>query len=94
MGNQGTKYIKQFLTKQECKLQLVELHNKRVHAAERAIQTFKDTFIAALATADSNFPIQLWDKLTTQVQDTLNMMRESYVNPNVLEYGALNGPYD
>ena len=53
MDNQATKYIKQFLTKQECKLQLVEPHNKRVNAAELAIQTFKDAFIAALSTTDS-----------------------------------------
>jgi hypothetical protein len=59
MDNQATKHIKQFLTKKECKLQLVELHNHRVNAAERAIQTFKDAFIAALATTDTDFPLQL-----------------------------------
>jgi hypothetical protein len=37
---------------QQCKLQLVEPHNHRMNAAERAIQTFKDAFIAALATTD------------------------------------------
>jgi hypothetical protein len=42
MDNQATNYIKQFLTKEECKLKLVEPHNHRVNAAERAIQTFKD----------------------------------------------------
>ena len=67
MDNQATKHIKQLLTKNECKLQLVEPHNHRVNAAERAIQTFKDAFIAALATTDSDFPLQLWDKLTPQV---------------------------
>ncbi len=34
MDNQATKYIKQFLTKKECTLQLVEPHNHRVNAAE------------------------------------------------------------
>jgi hypothetical protein len=52
MGNQVTKHIKQFLTENECKLQLVEPHNHQVNAAERAIQTFKDAFIPALATTD------------------------------------------
>ena len=75
-------------------MQRVEPHNKRVNTTECAIQTFKDAFIAALATTDSNFPIQLWDKLTSQVQDTLNMMRASRVNPNILAYKALHGPYD
>ncbi len=74
MDNQVTKHMKAFLTEQQCKLQLVELHNRRMNAAERAIQTFKDAFIAALATTDSDFPLQLWDKITPQVQDTLNLM--------------------
>jgi hypothetical protein len=42
MDNQATKQIKIFLTEEDCKLQLVEPHNHRVNAAERAIQTFKD----------------------------------------------------
>jgi hypothetical protein len=63
LDNHATKYIKQFLTKKECNLQVVEPHNHRVNAAEHAIQTFKDAFIAALATTDCKFPLQLWDKL-------------------------------
>ncbi len=63
MDDQATKHTKAFLTEQQCQLQLVEPHNHRLNAAERAIQTFKDAFIAALATTDSNFPLQLWDKL-------------------------------
>ena len=94
MDNQATKHIKQFLTENECKLQLVEPHNHRVNAAERAIQTFKDAFIAALATTDSDFPLQLWDKITPQLQDTLNMMRASRVDPTQSAYEILNSPYN
>jgi hypothetical protein len=75
-------------------LQLVEPHNHRVNAAEHAIQTFKDAFIAALATTDSEFPLQLWDRLTPQVRDTLNLTRASRINPSISAYEALNGPYD
>jgi hypothetical protein len=53
MDNQATKHIKAFLTEQQCQLQLVELHNHRLNAAERAIQTFKDAFIAVLTTTDN-----------------------------------------
>jgi hypothetical protein len=74
MENQENKHIKAFLTKQQCKLQLVEPHNHRMNAAERAIQIFKDAFIAVLATTNSKFCLQLWDKITPQVQDTLNLM--------------------
>ena len=94
MDNHATKHIKAFLAEQQCQLQLVEPHNHRLNAAERAIQTFKDAFIAALATTDSDFPLQLWDKITPQVQNTLNMMRASRINPTISAYEQLNGPYD
>jgi hypothetical protein len=42
---------------------------------------FKDAFIAALATTDHDFPLQLWDKITPQVINMLNMMRASRVDP-------------
>ncbi len=92
--NQATKYKKKFLTKEECKLQLVEPHNHRVNAAKWAIQTFKDAFIAALTTTDRNFPLQLWDKLTMQVVNTLNMMHASRIDPTISAYEILHGPYD
>ena len=94
MDNQATKFINKFLTKKECDLQVVEPHNHRVNMAERVIQTFKDAFIAALVTTDCEFPIQLWDKLAPQVQDTLNLLRASRINPNLSAYEALNGPYN
>ena len=37
MDNQATKHINTFLTKQQCKLQLVKPHNHWLNAAERAI---------------------------------------------------------
>jgi hypothetical protein len=94
MDNQATKHIKQFLTKQDCRLQLVEPHNHGVNMAEQAIQTFKNAFIAALATTDSEFLLKLWEKSTPQVQDTLNLMCASRTNPTIFAYKALNGPYD
>ncbi len=67
VDDQVTKFIKKFLAKKECDLQVVEPHNHRVNAAEWAIQTFKDAFIEALATADHDFPLQPWGKLAPQV---------------------------
>jgi hypothetical protein len=94
MDNQATKHIKAFLTQQQCKLQLLEPHNHIMKVAERFIQTFKDAFIAALATIDSKILLQLWDKITPQVQDTLNLMQASRINPAIFAYKAHNGPYD
>jgi hypothetical protein len=94
MDNQPTKHIKQFLSENKCKLQLVEPHNNRVNAAERAIQTFKDAFIAALATTNVNLPLKLWDKLTPQVQNCLNLMRCSRIDPSKSADKTMNGPYN
>jgi hypothetical protein len=58
------------------------------------MQTFKDAFIAALATTDQDFPLKLWDKTTPQVINTLNMMRALLVDPTKSTYNILNSPYD
>ena len=72
----------------------MEPHNKQLNASERAIQTWKDAFIAALATTDANFPLQLWDWLTQQVQYCLNLMRASRIEKTISAYKALNSPDD
>ncbi len=81
-------------SKNECKLQVREPHNHRVNAAKCTIQTFQAAFIAALANTDSDFPLQLWDRLTPQVKDTLNMLHTSRIDPTKSAYKILNGPYD
>jgi hypothetical protein len=94
MDNQATKVIKAYLTPQQVSLQLFKPHNHCVNHTERAIQTFKNWFIGTLGTTDANFPIQLWDKLASQVQDSINLLRQSRVQPNISAYKTLEGPYD
>jgi hypothetical protein len=74
MDNQATKAIKSYLTPQQCCLQLVKPGNHSVNAAKRTIQTFKNHFIGALGTTEVDFPIQLWDKLAPQVQESINLL--------------------
>ena len=59
-NNECSKAVKNYIKKKEVKWQLVEPHNHRVNAAKRAIQTFKNHFIAGLACVDRLFPLQLW----------------------------------
>ena len=51
------------MTSQNVSYQLVPPGIHRRNAAERAIRTFKNHFIAGLSSTDSNFPMHLWDKL-------------------------------
>jgi hypothetical protein len=73
---------------------LDEPHNHQVNAAEHAIQMFKAHFISALATTDSKFPLQLWDRLTPQVKTTLNMLQPSWIDPSKSAYEAMKGPFN
>ena len=45
----------------------------RVHAAERAIQTFKNHLISGFCCTDSEWPLQLWNNLTKQALIILNL---------------------
>lgn len=77
--NQANAPIKQFLTTNNCKIQLVEPYNHHVNAAERAIQTFKNHFISGLCITDKNFPSQLWSHLAQHATITCNLLRCSRI---------------
>jgi hypothetical protein len=94
MDNQAMTAIKSYLTPQQWPLQLVEPGNHSVNAAKRAIQTFKICFIGALGMTDVDFPIQLWDKLAPEVQDSIKLLQQSRINPNISAYETLKGPYN
>ncbi len=91
LDSQATKVIKAYLKPQDVGLQLVESHNHHVNAAKCTIQTFKNRFIGVLGTTDVTFPIQLWDKFTPQVQDSIKLLCRSRIKPNVSAYEALEG---
>ena len=61
------------------------------NAAERAVRTFNNHFIAYLCTVDPLFPFYLWDRLSPQVIMTLNMLRRSQLNPGISAYEQVNG---
>ena len=94
IDNVATKAIKNFLETNNIDMQLVEPHNHRVNAAERAIQTFKNHFIAGLCTTDEKFPAQLWNKLIEQGQDSLNMLRMFRAHPHLSAYNSVEGIHD
>ena len=82
MDNECSATVKKYIKSENINIQLIPPHNHRVNAAERAIATFKEHFIAALATMDTHCPLQLWDEFLPQVKLTLNMLCFSQQNPN------------
>jgi hypothetical protein len=95
MDNEASKAVKTLITQDfKLNIQLVPPNNHRTNAAERAIRTFKDHFVAGLCSTAPDFPIRLWDRLLPQAEITLNLLRQSNVNPTISAYEALNGPFD
>ena len=94
LDNEASKELKEYIKEEGITYQLVQPHLHRRNAAERAIQTWKNHFIAGLCACDPMFPLRLWDKLLEQCDATLNMMRPSRINPKVSAYTQLEGVFD
>ena len=86
--------MKQALIDKKVQFQLAPPYMHRTNAAERAIRTFKDHFLAGLASMDPNFPMHLWDRLIEQATLTLNLLRPSRLNPHLSAYEFLNGSFN
>jgi len=63
-------------------------------AVERAIQTFKNHFLAGLASCDPNFPLAELDRLIAQAELTFNLIRPARLNPKLSAHAYLSGPFD
>ena len=74
--------------------QLVKPHLHQRNAAERAIQTFKNHFIAGIVSTHKDFPIHLWCPLLPQAIVTLNLLRPSRINPTLSAHAQLHGQLD
>eukprot|EP00957_Ditylum_brightwellii_P075069 5704068-Ditylum_brightwellii.AAC.1 len=94
MDNEVSAALMQSISKEKIKLQLTPLHVHRTNAAEWAIQTFKDHFIAGICNVHPQFPLQLWDRLIPQACMTLNMIRSSRLNPRISAETQLNSMHD
>jgi hypothetical protein len=75
--------LKSFFTVNDIAYQLVPPHCHRRNAAERAIRTFKEHFVAGLSSVDPSFPMHLWDRLLPQAEITLNLLRTSRLHPQL-----------
>ena len=58
---------------------------------KKAIQTFKDHFVAVLCGTDDNFPLQLWCQILRQAEHQLNMLRKSLTDPTMSAFKHMYG---
>ena len=82
------------MTEKDERFQLVPLHLHRRNSAERTIQTFKNHFIARLASVNKNFPVHLWCRLLPHCLLTLNLLCPSQINPKLSAYAQLHGAFN
>ncbi len=94
MDNEASAAVTAWLSAHGVDHQKVAPYNHRANRAERAIETAKHHLLAAIASTDSAFPINQWDKLIHQGQCTLNMLRPCRINPNISAYTYLEGVHD
>jgi hypothetical protein len=94
LDNEAPGKLRKFMTDHDVAFQLVPPHAHRRNAAEKAIATWKDHFVAALSTTDPAFPMHLWCRLTDQATTTLNLLRPSRLNPRLSAEAQLNGAFD
>jgi hypothetical protein len=66
LDTECSKALRSLLNQLAIQFQLAPPHMHRRNTAERAIQTFKNHFVAGLCSVDPNFPLCLWDRLLPQ----------------------------
>jgi hypothetical protein len=94
LDNEASAALKQFFTTNDVEYQLVPPHYHRRNAAERAIRAFKEHFVAGLSSVDPTFPLHLWDRLLTQAEITLNLLRTSRLHPQLSAAAHFHGLVD
>jgi hypothetical protein len=94
LDNEAFTALKNFFTTNDVEYQLVPPHCHRRNAAERAIRTFKEHFVAGLSSFDPTFPLHLWDRLLPQAEITLNLLRTSRLHPQLSAAAHLHGLID
>jgi hypothetical protein len=94
LDNEASAALKSFFTTNDVEYQLVPPHCQRRNADERDIQTFKEHFVAVLASVDTDFPLHLWDRLLPQAELTLNLLRTSRQHPQLSAAAHYHGMVD
>lgn len=94
LDNECPSLLKDYLKSINLPFQLVPPHQHQRNAAERAIRTWKNHFLAILCSTDDGFPLHLWDHLVPQANITLNLLRGSRINPRLSSWAQVYGVFD
>jgi hypothetical protein len=94
LDNEASTALKNFFTVNNITYQLVPPHCHPRNAAERAIGSFKEHFVAGLSSVDPSFPMHLWKRLLPQAEIKLNLLRTSHLHPQLSAAAHYHGLVD
>jgi hypothetical protein len=83
LDNKASAALKNFFTVNDITYQLVPPHCHQRNTAERAIRTFKEHFVVGLSSVYPSFPLHLLNRLLSQEEITLNLLRTSRLHPHL-----------
>ena len=90
LDNKVSKELIAHIESEQLQYQLASPGDHRTNPAERAIQTFKNHFIAIISGTNPDFPSHCWDLLVPQAVITLNLLRPSRINLAISAYAQIN----
>jgi hypothetical protein len=94
LDNECSENFKKCIRQNNMTHELVPPDCHRRNMAERAIQTFKNHFVAILSGVDDRFPLSLWCYLVRPAELTVNLLRQSNVAPKISAYAHVHGQHD
>ena len=94
LDNKASAAYKEAIQELGMTYQLVPPDNHQRNAAEKAIQTWKDHFVAVLSGTADDFQLHLWCQLLPQMERQLCLLRQTNTNPKVCTHTYLYGPHN
>ena len=94
IDNECPEALKHFFRANSIDFQLCPPNDHRTNQAEKSIDTWKCHFLVDLNGVDPNFPLHLWFRLLLQATKNLNLLRRSWINPQLLAEAQSNGEFD
>ena len=94
IDNECSADLKLAIIKNKGSYELDPPHQHCRNSAEKAILTIKNHLLSGLVTCDENNPIHEWDRILPQCELTLNLLRNSRINPKLSSWALLNGNHD
>jgi hypothetical protein len=91
LDNETSKALSKLFKEENIIAQLVPPGIKRSNKAERAIQTFRNHFLAVLGTLHKDFPIDRWDLLLPHIEATLNLLHPAQDDQSKSAYEGIFG---